>query len=553
MTSFLITWTGLSDRGILRDDFVAAEPDEKTDCGPLYRILWQFIKKDKKEVNVHFIIDQTGDKRNLQEDIVKKLVEIFKLGKIAILHKPLTNPTDYKEIHTASLDVINKAISEFRYVKDDKPEVWLNLSSGTAQMQVIFIWLKYFQFTNFKLVSSGHREGVIKNPQPLISFESDKTEDVQIIGSSEALKKALELAKGIAKFALKKEPRKPPLFILGETGTGKELFAKRITTEVWKGTIYPVNCAGFTETLIDSELFGHTKGAFTGAEHDKTGIIIECYRKENGVLFLDEIGDLPMPAQAKFLRFLEDRKVRKVGSSKPENETCDSLYIICATNKNIKEMMRNGTFRTDLYMRLIEGGAITLPSLCERDNDVIEIAEKHLGKEHKGLLESDSHGNYLLPNEVAEAVRTYNWPGNVRELKSVLNYASVLAEIRGVPTLNADLVGEAIKIVGLLTEKTDKDKERIEPAESAPDELNNSGYLEDKLAKTIADYYLNIPQTDTVKHNDLTTQIKNQSIALVEAAVGSDQAQRLLGLSKSTIDRAKRELRKKTAKKKTTI
>lgn len=157
------------------------------------------------------------------------------------------------------------------------------------------------------------------------------------------------------------------VLITGETGTGKEIIAKSMIGER-QGFIKSVNCAGLPEELIESELFGHVKGAFTGAGHDKQGLMTAA---ENGILFMDEVGELPLQVQAKLLRALQEKKIRKVGANVEEDISCK---FVCATHRNLKEMVENGLFRKDLYARISTLELDILP-LRDRLCDLVPITE----------------------------------------------------------------------------------------------------------------------------------------------------------------------------------
>lgn len=210
-----------------------------------------------------------------------------------------------------------------------------------------------------------------------------------------------------------------PILITGESGTGKELLADYIhhVSNRNASPMYKVNCASLPESLLESELFGHTRGAFTGATQDREGI----FEKANGsTLFLDEIGDMPIGHQAKILRVLQNKEVRRVGGSKVVQV---DVRFIAATNKSIEDELAAGAFREDLYYRL-NAGRFHIPPLRERREDISVLAE------HFARMICRSHGyaNKTFSDEVIAAFRRYDWPGNVRELKNVVQYAFAISE-----------------------------------------------------------------------------------------------------------------------------
>lgn len=211
-----------------------------------------------------------------------------------------------------------------------------------------------------------------------------------------------------------------PVLILGESGTGKELIASAIhyKSPNYQGPFITINCASIPKELIESELFGYEKGAFSGAkESGKKGLVEQA---ENGTLFLDEVGDLGMEAQAKLLRFLEDGEYYRVGGVKKRQL---SVRVVSATNKKMEEMAQQGKFREDLYYRLAVV-TIKIPSLNERKDDIIPIANYFLmefgekyGKNFQGL--SDKARDFLL---------NYNWKGNIREMKNIIERGALIGE-----------------------------------------------------------------------------------------------------------------------------
>jgi len=203
--------------------------------------------------------------------------------------------------------------------------------------------------------------------------------------------------------------------LLGESGSGKEMVAQAIHEESPRseGNFIPVECSGLTESLFESELFGHEKGAFTGALSDKPGLV-EAARA--GTLFLDEVGDIPLRLQVKLLRLLETGTYRRVGSTAPQQA---DFRLICATHRNLQEMVKNGDFRQDLYYR-ISAFPIRLPALRERSSDIPLLADTLLQRIPTGK-------NLTLSPEATERLQHYGFPGNVRELRNILERASLMA------------------------------------------------------------------------------------------------------------------------------
>jgi len=231
------------------------------------------------------------------------------------------------------------------------------------------------------------------------------------IAEDENTKKALKIASKAAKTNV-------PIMLLGESGVGKEEFAKFIHKESGrKGEFIAVNMSAIPENLIESELFGYVKGAFTDATADKKGLFELA---NGGSLFLDEIAEMPYHLQAKLLRVLQEKEFFPLGCTKPVKI---DVRIISATNQNIEDMIKNNKFREDLYYRL-STIPIEIPPLRERKNDILLISEEILKSSVKefGLEEK------YLSKEAKKALLEYNWPGNVRELINVIKRAVILSE-----------------------------------------------------------------------------------------------------------------------------
>jgi len=212
--------------------------------------------------------------------------------------------------------------------------------------------------------------------------------------------------------------RDVPVCILGESGTGKELVARAIHHQSSRRhkPYTPINCAALPENLIESELFGHTRGAFTGADRDRAGLIETTDR---GTLFLDEIGEMPLTAQAKLLRFLQEGEFRRVGET--VNRSAD-VRVVTATNRKLEAAVEQGRFREDLYYR-VRGVEIVLPPLRDRANDIPLLASHFLCAEQK----KHRSGPARLSAEVEAAFASYHWPGNIRELQNTIRAAHALA------------------------------------------------------------------------------------------------------------------------------
>ncbi len=258
--------------------------------------------------------------------------------------------------------------------------------------------------------------------------EEPQEERKEFIGTCPQMKKVFEL---IRKYASSDYP----VLILGETGTGKELTARAIhERSVRKDKPFiAINCAAIPKDLIEAELFGFEKGAFTGADRRKKGKVEIA---DGGTLFLDEIGELPLDVQAKLLRFLEDLSFDRLGSTKSLKA---DVRIIAATNRNLEELVREGRFREDLYYRL-KVLTIELPPLRERGDDVVIMAKYFLKKFSKEQ-DKDIVG---FTDEALELIKNYSWPGNVRELINVIRKAVVLTDRKYIDVEDLDIDPEKV-------------------------------------------------------------------------------------------------------------
>ena len=233
-----------------------------------------------------------------------------------------------------------------------------------------------------------------------------------IIGNSPKLARAIDIALQVA-------PTDISILIVGESGTGKELIANCIFQHSLRssGSFMAVNCAAIPENLIESELFGHEKGSFTGATSQRIGKFEQCDR---GTIFLDEIGDMSLATQTKILRVLQDGEIQRVGGS--ETIKVD-VRVLAATNKDLETMVREKEFREDLYYRL-NVFRIRVPSLRERQEDVPDIVDFMLQK----LVNERKAKATRLSDEAMATLSKYSWPGNVRELGNVVYHSAVVAQ-----------------------------------------------------------------------------------------------------------------------------
>src|SRR6266513_4130473 len=248
------------------------------------------------------------------------------------------------------------------------------------------------------------------------SSAADNSDKLTVLGTAPLFRRAIELARKVA-------PTDASVFITGESGAGKELIAQFIHAHSRRHArpIVAINCAALPEPLLESEMFGHVKGAFTGAVRDKAGLLEAT---NGGTLFLDELGEMAPAIQAKLLRVIQDGVVRRVGSER--TDAVVNVRFIAATNRDPEEAVRAGVLRKDLYYRL-RVVPIHVPPLRERPEDIPLLANHFL----EGFWKAHRGPNLPLPKLTKTAVwalRAYAWPGNVRELQNVIEHAAVLLE-----------------------------------------------------------------------------------------------------------------------------
>jgi len=220
------------------------------------------------------------------------------------------------------------------------------------------------------------------------------------------------------------------VMLLGASGTGKELLARGLHDASARrdGAFVAINCAAIPETLLESELFGHEKGAFTGAVKTTQGKIEQA---QGGTLFLDEVGDIPLPLQVKLLRFIQERLIERIGGRQP---IAVDTRIVCATHQNLEEMIAAGSFREDLYYRLAEI-IVRIPALAERSGDAVLLARhflRHYAQDMKRSLSG-------FTADALAALDSWSWPGNVRELENRLKRAVIMADGKYISAMDLDL------------------------------------------------------------------------------------------------------------------
>ncbi len=373
---------------------------------------------------------------------LKKQVEI----KTIVLRNKLSSPMNFGEIYTAAVDACEKAVGNGA----ETPNLTFHLSPGTPAMAAVWIILAKTRFPA-ELIESSLRHGVQTASVPfdisadfipdLLRSQDERLRKLSaastpetpefsdILHRSQIMDRLIQRARRVA-------ARNVPVLIEGESGTGKELMARAIHRASPRRDcpFIAVNCGAIPENLIESELFGHEKGAFTGATQQRQGYF-EAANK--GTLFLDEIGDLPGYAQVKLLRVVQQGELIRVGSSRPIKV---EVRIVAATNRNLLEEVSLGRFREDLFYRLCVV-FLKLPALRDRPGDIGLLLDQFLAQINQ---ESESEPGYIHKNLSASArnlMSRHPWPGNVRELQNTLRRAAIWSDGS---TISADDIKEAL-------------------------------------------------------------------------------------------------------------
>jgi DNA-binding NtrC family response regulator len=302
-----------------------------------------------------------------------------------------------------------------------------------------------------------------------------------MIGSCDAMLTVYEYLSKVA-------PTNASVLIHGETGTGKERVAQAIHTASHRSdkNMISVNCAAIPESLIESELFGYEKGAFTGAQTSRIGLIEAA---DGSTLFLDEIGELPLEAQARLLRFIQEGEIRAIGSVHSRKV---DVRLLTATHRDLKKLIASGKFREDLYYR-INVMQINVPPLRERGRDILEIAETLLENISKDM---DRPGKYFSPRAI-QAITTYAWPGNVREMENAIQRAVILSEQ---DEIDNDVFNIDLELVNLnrLRDDLDGDDDYSNPYSEAAQRSGSVNSNDPEEDLSLEDYF----QRFVLEHQD---------------------------------------------------
>ncbi|QBD88187.1 PAS domain-containing protein [Clostridium tetani] len=346
------------------------------------------------------------------DSVDEGIMYINKDLKVEVFNKYCENIFYYDKgyIEGKNLRTLIKDDSIIDLIKSGKNEenikIKVDTGKGAKQYLTTITPVKDDEDNNIGVVSSIRD---IKKVMEIANVFSSSHEGVfkEIIGNSEAIKKVKEMIKSVAK-------NNSTIMLRGESGTGKDLFAKAIHNLSVRSNkkLVTVNCAAIPPSLIESELFGYEKGSFTGASSSRDGLFKEAHE---GTLILDEIGELPLLVQAKLLRVLQEGVIRKIGSNKEEKV---DVRIICATNRNLEDMVKNKEFREDLYYRL-NVIPVFIPPLRDRMEDIPILIKFFIDKLNKKLNKRIMGAELKFIEELLE----YKWPGNIRELENVVERA----------------------------------------------------------------------------------------------------------------------------------
>lgn len=414
----LVTFTGF------QDPYSLGLVGQEQQTGPIVSLV------SEKSFDHVVLISTLNTRENTTatESVLKELNP--ELG-ISIIEAGLSDPTDYGEILNSlrtkllpQLTLFETQINLFVAVASGTPQMhaaWLLLvSSGEIPARILHIRPPRFVTSEKPLVSEidlSSKEFPEVRSVSLSRLESPDTaldvnkliQSLGIVGDHPELLKALDISATLA-------PSDVPILLLGETGTGKELLARfiHLASGRTKDCFVAINCAAIPKDLVESILFGHRKGAFTGAISDHKGKFAQA---DGGTLFLDELGDLPIDIQAKLLRVLQEGQIEPIGTGVSHNV---DVRLIGATNADLPRFIKQGNFREDLYYRL-NVGEIRLPSLRERRSDIPKIALTVLDKVNSSLKAPKR-----LTTAALQRLQAHDWPGNIRELSNTIERSARL-------------------------------------------------------------------------------------------------------------------------------
>ena len=345
----------------------------------------------------------------------------------------------------------------------------INKTDGALFEQEDLEWLEVFANQAALAIVNARSFQKVQNEVSFLRGQIDERQYSTFVGRSEAIRSCLSIAHKAA-------VTDSSVLITGESGAGKELVAEQIHMNSHRrgGPFIRVNCAALPESLIESELFGHVKGAFTDAAQDRRG---RFELADGGTIFLDEIGEVPLNVQAKLLRVIQSRVFERVGSSEPMSS---DVRIIAATNRNLAKSIENNSFRRDLYYRL-NVLPITVPALRERQEDVPLLAE-HFLKLYSAEMNKKITG---FSSEAMEILMRYEWPGNVRELQNVIERAVVLTGNEKLQAEDLMLMQDATESSSIYQGRTLKEAINLFKRHFVTDTLKKNGGVQKHAAREL--------------------------------------------------------------------
>jgi DNA-binding NtrC family response regulator len=437
MPTILVSWIGNTD--------LRAPHDEKViGIGPIAQAC-----SSRKFDRVVLLTDYPEEKIGEYRKWLKKLISC----PLDIHFKPLSGPTNFGEIYEAARSVVYNLLKEAERATSN---LVFHLSPGTPAMASVWIILGKTKFPA-ELIESSQKHGVRTASVPFdiaVDFIPDlldssdqklkhlsaaeppeTSEFADIIHRSRIMSRVIEKARYVA-------PRSVPVLLEGESGTGKEMFARAIHSASNRRDrpFVAVNCGAIPSELIESELFGHERGSFTGATESRPGYFENA---DGGTLFLDEISELPALAQVKFLRALQEGEVRRIGGKQAKKV---NVRVLAATNRDLVGEITRGHFRADLFYRLAVA-FIKIPPLREREGDISLLIDRLLDKVNAESLTEPGYKHKVLSGSARKLLLRHDWPGNVRELLNTLRRAAIWCQSEEIQAedVNEALLPEASK------------------------------------------------------------------------------------------------------------